>query len=35
MHDLHNTGMQAAKIADADVMQICMPFMKFQMCVKL
>lgn len=35
MHDLHNTGMQTAKIADADVMQICTPFMKFQMCVKL
>jgi hypothetical protein len=35
MHDLHNTGTQTAKIADADVTQIRMPFMKFQMCVKL
>jgi hypothetical protein len=35
MYDLHNTEMQTAKIADADVMQICIPLMKFQMCVKL
>jgi hypothetical protein len=35
MHDLHNTGMLTAKIADADVIKIRTLFMKFQMCVKL